>query len=110
MQFCANPDAVVIPEGYTNVEYISGYRYNQTVDSERLLDYQLSDVLKITLNMDSIQVLNPDSINDPLSFVIDRKSDSLYVVSSIRYLIYDDEFNENGKIRNMAVRGYLFTR
>ena len=110
LKFCANPDAVVIPEGYTNVEYISGYRYNQTVDSERLLDYQLSDVLKITLNMDSIQVLNPDSINDPLSFVIDRKSDSLYVVSSIRYLIYDDEFNENGKIRNMAVRGYLFTR
>ena len=110
LQFCAIPDAVEIPEGYTNVTYLSRYRYNQSADSEHLLDYRLSNELKITLNMDSIRALNPDTINAPLRFAIDQKSDSLYIVSSIEYLIYDDDYSENGKINNITVRGYLFTR
>ena len=110
LQFCASPDAIVIPEGYKNVKYLSKYRYNQSANSDHLLDYQLSDELKITLNMDSIKAINPDTINAPLKFVIDQKSDSLYIVSSIEYSINDDEFTENGKINNMTVRGYLFTR
>ena len=110
LQFCAIPDAVEIPEGYTNVTYLSKYRYNQSADSEHLLDYRLSDELKITLNMDSIRALKSDTINAPLRFVIDQKSDSIYIVSSIDYSIYDEDFNENGKINNITVRGYLFTR
>ena len=110
LQFCAIPDAVEIPEGYTNVTYLSKYRYNQSADSEHLLDYRLSDELKITLNIDSIRALKSDSINAPLRFVIDQKSDSIYIVSSIDYSIYDEDFNENGKINNITVRGYLFTR
>lgn len=110
LQFCASPDAIEIPEGYTNVKYLSKYRYIQNADREHLLEYQLSDELKITLNMDSIRTLNPDTINSPLRFAIDQKSDSLYIVSSIEYSIYDDEYSENGKINNITVRGYLFTR
>lgn len=110
LRFGKAPDAVEIPEGYSNVEYISRYQYNQTADSQHVLKYQLSDELKISLNIDSIRVLNPYSTHTPIKYIINQKTDSLYIVSSIDYSIDDDEFNKNRTINNITVRGYLFTR
>ena len=59
--------------------------------------------------MDSIMALN-DSINAPLTINIDLNADSVFAVQSIEFSIDDEPFERDGKINNMTVRGYLFTR
>lgn len=112
LQFCKTPDAVEIPEGYTNVEYISKFKYNQKADEKRLLNFPLTNELNINLDMKAIRALKPDTINSPISFIIgqNQSADSLFVISSIEYSIDEEEFTYKGEINNITVRGYLFTR
>ena len=43
-------------------------------------------------------------------FHIDLNADSVFAVQSIEFSIDDEPFERDGKINNMTVRGYLFTR
>ncbi len=112
LQFCQGKNEIEIPSGYTKVEYISRFRYNAILSDSKIVNFQLTDNIEIPLNMDSIRILKTDTINPPLSFIIDKgqTSDSIYIVSSMDFSLDEENYNNNNRIENITVRGYLFTR
>lgn len=107
--FSDKSGSVVIPDGYDKVQYFSKYKYNLKTRKDKTLTLDISSDFDISLKMDSIMALN-DSINAPLTINIDLNADSVFAVQSIEFSIDDEPFERDGKINNMTVRGYLFTR
>ncbi len=107
--FSDKSGSVVIPDGYDKVQYFSKYKYNLKTREDKTLTLDISSDFDISLKMDSIMALN-DSINAPLTINIDLNADSVFAVQSIEFSIDDEPFERDGKINNMTVRGYLFTR
>ena len=112
LHFSDDNRMVVMPEGYKNVRYYSTAKYGMVVDGDHILTFPVTSDIRIRLDMDSIRSLDQKVNHKPLVRSIEGipTDSSVFVISKIDYFISDENYNENKKVNNITVNGYLFTK
>lgn len=112
LHFSDDNRTVEMPEGYKNVRYYSTAKYGMVVGGDHILTFPVTSDIRIRLDMDSIRSLDQKVNHKPLVRSIEGipTDSSVFVISKIDYFISDENYNENKKVNNITVNGYLFTK
>lgn len=104
----SDDDVCTIPSGYTTTRYLSSYHGTPKLNDDKTLTVDIEGS-SITLDIDSIIKLNPDSPQHPITIELNR-ADSLLVITTLNFTVDKNTFDKDGYIDQLTVKGYLFTK